>query len=240
MEGLNLPDKQKKILAEFLEGLKKIYKENLISVILYGSAVAGGFSRIFSNLNLLVIMKDVSLSVLVKCDKLIRRYPGIQALFFTPEYIYSSLDTFPIEFLDIKDSYRVLYGEDILKDLNIDAKNLRFQCEHELKIKLVGLRHIYLKIHRSRHALAFALSSSFTSLLHILRNVLRIKGRQPPTKKEEILEELSSEFDIDLDIWGRLFKLKQGKLRLNRNELETLYIDFIRDLENLVEAIDKL
>ena len=36
-------------------------------------------------------------------------------------------------------------GRDILKDLKIDLKNLRFQCEQELKGKLLNLRQAYLE-----------------------------------------------------------------------------------------------
>ena len=37
-----------------------------------------------------------------------------------------------------------VFGEDIFQDVNIENSNLRHQCERELKVKLIGLRHGYL------------------------------------------------------------------------------------------------
>ena len=81
MENINMLDKHKKILKGFTDDLSKIYHEDLISVLLYGSAASGEFVDKHSNLNLLVVLKNTGLAELKKSSKILRklvkRFPEI-------------------------------------------------------------------------------------------------------------------------------------------------------------------
>ena len=57
----------------------------------------------------------------------------INPVFFTEDYIIRSTDVFPIEFLDMKENHVTLYGKDLFEAIAVDTKNLRFQCEQEIK-----------------------------------------------------------------------------------------------------------
>jgi predicted nucleotidyltransferase len=240
MPELSLPQKIKKICADFTERLKDIYGDGLISVILYGSAASGEFIDKHSNLNLLVILKDTDLGNLKKSSFLINKFSKVSALFLTESYVLCSIDIFPIEFLDMQENYFVLYGKDILKEINIDTRNLRFQCEQELKMRLISLRQLYLGINEDTAALRNLLFKSFTSILHIARNVLRLKGKKPAYMKEEILKELAAEFRIDKDVWGKILKAKAQRIKLNYKDTEELFINFTREVEKIVDIVDKL
>jgi len=242
MQQLKLAQKFKDTLDDFINNLKDIYGEGLISVILYGSAASGEFVERRSNLNLLVILKNTDLENLRKASGVINKwkFKAIRPLFFTEEYIKSSNDVFPIEFLDMKENYAVLMGKDVLKDISIDTKNLRFQCEQELKVKLINLRQLYLRRNKDKTAVANLLFKSFNSILHILRNVLRIKGKQPPYLKEEILKEISAEFQIDNNAWEKILAAKNKQIRLSTREIERLFINFVKDLEKIINVVDKL
>ncbi|MDD5431758.1 MAG: hypothetical protein PHO70_02055 [Candidatus Omnitrophica bacterium] len=240
MEELKLPVKLKVRLGEFVKGLSDIYSIDLISVILYGSAASGEFVDRHSNLNVLAVLKKADLLDLKKSAIIIKKYPEINALFFDKNYIISSLDVFPIEFLDMKENYAVLYGEDLLKDLNIDLKNLRFQCEHELKAKLINLRQSYIKIAKNNIELKDFLFRSFTSTLHIARNLLRLKGKAPVYSKDEIINDLAKEFLINDEVWKRLLSAKNKKIEVKPSEIDVLFIEFVKELDNLVSVVDKI
>jgi predicted nucleotidyltransferase len=229
-------------LDDFIKNLKEIYGEGLISVILYGSAASGEFVYRHSNLNLLVVLKNADLENLKKASGVINKWKfrDIHPLFFTKEYIMSSNDVFPIEFLDMKENYTVLTGEDILKDAVVNTKNLRFQCEQELKVKLINLRQLYLRRNKYGPGLSNLLFKSFTSILHILRNVLRLKGKQPPYLKEEILKEINAEFRVDEGVWKKILAAKNKQIKLSAREIERLFIDFVKDLEKIIDVVDKL
>lgn len=240
MEQLKITDRHKNILQKFTQRLKDIYPEELLSLILYGSAVSGEFVDKHSNLNLLAVLKNTDLEVIKKSSRLIHKFKIINTLFLSEDYVANSIDIFPIEFLDMQENYFVLYGKDILKNIQIDIRNLRFQCEHELKAKLLKLRQAYLLLNDNMPALRSLLFMSFTSVLHILRNVLRIKGRKPPYLKHEALKELASELKIDIHLWEKILSAKNKEIRLAGREIEQLFISFVRELESIVAIVDKL
>lgn len=239
MKDLNIPGKLKKNLEDFLQRLKEIYQEALVSIILYGSAASGEFVDKHSNLNVLAVLTNTDLENLNKASKVINKFRMINPLFLTEDYIVNSLDIFPIEFLDMKENYFVLYGKDVLKDIHIDTKNLRFQCEQELKAKLINLKQLYLRINKEKVALRNLLFKSFTSILHILRNVLRLKGKIPPYKKEDIIKELHQEFQIDRGIWDKILAAKNKQIKLSAKEIEFLFINFVKELGKIVDVVDK-
>jgi len=240
MEELKISDKLKNSLQNFNKTLKDIYQKELISLILYGSAASGEFVAKHSNLNALVILRNTDLGILKRASGIINKFGMINPLFLTENYINSSTDIFPIEFLDMQENYLVLYGKDVLKNINVNTSNLRFQCEQELKAKLINLKQLYLRINRDNVALRNLLFKSFTSVLHILRNVLRLKGKKPPYLKQDILKELKSEFQIDIAIWEKILAAKTMKIKLKTKDTEELFIKFVRELEIIVEIVDRL
>ena len=241
MPELKLDKGLRDSLDDFVKGLQEAGKENLISVILYGSAASGEYVRKHSNLNLLVVLKDANLEGLEKFCGLINRWKfrGINPLFFSADYIRGSTDVFPIEFLDMKENHALLYGEDALKDLVIETGNLRFQCEQELKVKLISLRHFFLRNNKDRAALSRYLFKTFNSVMHILRNVLRIKGGGAPYLKQDILKDVSSQFHIDRHTWEEILAAKNADIRLSLKEVRALFIGYISDLERITDTLDK-
>jgi len=240
MNDLKISQKCKNILKNFSQGLQDIYHDELLSIVLYGSAASGEFVDKHSNLNLVVVLRNTDLEILEKASKLIHRYKMLNVLFMTKDYIASSTDVFPVEFLDMQDNYFVIHGEDILKDIHVDVRNLRFQCEQELKGKLVKLKQMYLAAYGNERALERLLFMSFTSILHILRNVLRLKGKKPPYLKQDVIKEIASELKIDNESWQKILAVKNKQIRLNKQEILKLFLVFARDLEKIVNITDRL
>src|SRR5579884_3305570 len=95
---------------------------NLQSVILYGSAVSDEFRPDTSDINLLCVLHDTSfpgLRELMRTMKWWIRRWNPMPLFMTREELEHSADVFAIEFLDMKQRYQVLAGEDVLANLQI-------------------------------------------------------------------------------------------------------------------------
>ena len=240
MNGLKIPERIKNSIQRFIQGLKDIYQQDLVSVVLYGSAASGEFVDKHSNLNILVVLKNTDLENLKASQGIIRKSPMINPLFLTEGYIKSSTDIFPIEFLDMQENYFVLWGKDVLKDITVETSNLRFQCEQELKAKLVTLRQLYLRLNKNNPALRNLLFKSLTSTLHILRNILRLKGAKPPYLKTDILKEVFLKFHIDISLLQKLLALKNKQIKLNNKDIDDLFVNFVRELEKIVEIVDRL
>ncbi|MFH1190494.1 MAG: hypothetical protein V1682_07405 [Candidatus Omnitrophota bacterium] len=241
MDNLKLPAILSARLEEFTKRIADAYGGSLVSIVLYGSASSGEFAENSSNLNVMVVLDDTSLASLSKACRIVNapRFAMISPVFFTEDHIASSLDVFPIEFLDIIENHKVLYGKDTVTHLRVDDKNLRFQCEQELKSKLINIKKLYLKT-RNKGELESLLFSSFTSALHIMRNLLRLKGRRAPYPKEDILSECEKAFGTDTTVLNKIRWAKNKKMALTRRDIDTLLAGLVKDLEELSSATDRL
>lgn len=241
MKEENVSAGVRRIVEQFVAKAVSIYGKKLKSVMLYGSAASGEFSQRHSNINLLVVLEDTSLKSLKKIKGLSWqfRFRNISPLFFSEDYIARSLDVFPVEFQDIRENYVVFYGQDTLRDLSIDTKNLRFQCEQELKSKLIRLRSVYVRSN-SKADLTDLLIRSFTSVMHLSRNLLRLKGINPAYKKEKLIPQLASEFHIKTEIFKKLLDIKNDSRALGMGEIDSLLDKLATEIEKIITIVDQL
>jgi len=230
-----------KMLNDFSSELNKIYKDSLISVILYGSASSGEYVPHRSDVNVLVVLTDSGVTNIAKARNTInkKRFSDIKPIFVTEHYIQSSLDTFPIEFLDMEENHAVISGKDVLSGIKIDTRNLRFQCEQELKSKILLLKTAYIRAGDEKE-LARILFRIFNSSLHVLRNLIRIKGLTPPYLKEEIIAALENNFGINGVNFNIILQARHTGMKLDRKETEMLITDLTRDLEQIADIADRM
>jgi hypothetical protein len=207
--------------------------------VLYGSAASGEFSAKRSNINILVVLDDAGVDNLSRARSLLnsRKHGRINPVFVSEEFLKSSADVFPIEFLDMKENYTLLRGADSLKDLAIDGKNLRFQCEHELKAAIINLKRLCLK--GPSAGLEGALLGAATSAMHILRSFLKSKGAAPRYGKEAALDEIERALNLEMAALRRLLEAKRLAVRLGRKETDLLSRAFVRELEAAAAVIDR-
>jgi len=185
-------------------------QDNLVSVFLYGSATGINFIPKVSDINSVIVVKDINLQLLQKILKPIaiaKRHRIEAPLIFTEEYIQSSLDVFPIEFLDMKENYVVLYGKDVLKDIDVKDSYIRLFCEQQIKGKLIRIRQAYLELGLNKKGLESLMKDSLTSLMAVFRSLIRLKKSDIPIDTEKLLSKIKDLFGIEvevlLDIWRR-------------------------------------
>jgi hypothetical protein len=166
---------------------------------------------------------------------------GIAApLVMTPGYITGSLDVFPIEFLDIEHIHETVYGEDILKDIAIDPADLRQQCEREIKSKLIGLRQGYISSMGDRRILTDGFIQSISGYMPLFRGIIVLMKKEPPVKKAEVITALEEATGISTAIFGKVLAIKRGKLKPDREELDTIFEDYYSATEQIGTLINEL
>src|SRR5690349_6869815 len=159
---------------ELVRRLSEVAGNNLHSVVLYGSAASADFDPHASDLNVLCILRDSSFAALQTLAPAVRWWAGQRQpvpLLMTREELERSADVFAIEFLDMRQHYRVLLGEDVLKDLQVPMALHRVQVEYELREKLLLLRKRLLLTGRERQ-LKSLLLESLPSFLTLFRHSL--------------------------------------------------------------------
>lgn len=235
-----LPIEVKKRITPYCEKLLELHRENIKSIIIYGSCASGEYVYKRSDINLLVICENIEFSDLKKSVSLITygRKRGIPSpLFLTVRHIETSQDVFPIEFLELKENHITIYGEDVLKSLKINLEQLRLECEEQIKGKLIRIRQAYLETGRSPKKLALLLRTSLSSILPPLRNILRISGKTPPLLKSEVIATAQELIGIDGTVFRNILHLKSGE---KFPRLEGLFESYLKELTKIAVWVDEL
>ena len=98
-------------LKELVDKLEHCFADRLVSVVLYGSGVLHDQHDKFSDINILVVLKQVTPRELGDCEPVMRWWTGFQhptLLLMSEEEVHHSADSFAIEFHDMKERRRVL------------------------------------------------------------------------------------------------------------------------------------
>lgn len=238
-----MPAGSQAAITSFLEALEEAYGERLLSIFAYGSATTADYNPKTSDINIAVVLKDVSIEILKKAARGIRkavRNKIVVPLFLTPEYIRQSLDSFPIEFITMKDSRCVLLGEDSLKDVEVKKEDLQRECEYQLKGKLLMVRQVYLERVLRKENLEILIKKTFRSLMPVFQGILKIRSDAPISGKQETLSKLAEEFNLDMSVFQEVLKDKKTDGKIGSQNVETFLNDFLRKLRQLSDVVDKM
>ena len=232
-----------KTIKPYMEQFLEIHGGSIISVIIYGSAACGDYIAGSSDINSIIVFNKIGVSELKKSLNIVNK--GIRhkintPLFLTQEHIKTSLDTFPIEFIEMKENHILIYGQDVLADINIDPVNIRFICEEQIKGKLIRIRQAYLEIGLRKKGIEALIKESFTSLFPVFRGMLRLKGITPFNSKKENIKALGEAFGIDTGILYAILADKHNDGKISGQDLENALFEYIEQLEKLGDIADKL
>src|SRR5438045_6426796 len=128
---------------ELVAQLRAAYGADLRSVVLYGSAAAGEHIAKRSDYNVLVIVDALDGAKLAAASAAARAWADAgnpAPLTLTTSEWRGSADIFPMEYADILDRHKVLFGDPPFHEIRVDLKDLRLQLEQEAMGKLIKLR----------------------------------------------------------------------------------------------------
>jgi len=226
-----------------IDDLKSVLDNKLLSVVLYGSIMRNEFDYVKSDINLLIIISDTEVAILDKIQPIIKKYKNkglTNPLILSKDYIEKSTDTFPLEFIDIKSAYKVLYGEDIISNLEINPHYIRLECEREIKSKLLSLNHSILYISENHQLTREKSERSFTKLSAIFRGLLFIKNIEAPIGKNDCILEGVENYKLDKTIFNEFIDIHNTKKKLKKSEWHILFDRYITEIEKLSEMIDEM
>lgn len=229
--------------TELTSEVKNVYGENLEAVILYGSASDGEFNEGLSDYNTIVVLKNLSAAELAKSSKIVKKWSkktNPLPIFFTKEIVNSAADVFPIEFSDIKERHKVMFGIDPFEKINIDLKNLRHQCEHELRSKLLTLRQRFALLSDTPKEVIRLILESSSSFFAIFSGVLRLAGKKPATAKKALAEQICQLVDINPSIFLDIISVRAKEKSWKNEESVEKFQQYLTSIEAVVRFVDKL
>jgi predicted nucleotidyltransferase len=238
-----IPKKPEDIFDDFCADYEALYGTDLLSIILYGSCARGEYVPKKSDINFLLLLTEGGIARLGKALKLTakwRRRAVATPLFLTRAYIETSLDTFPIEMLNFQASYRVLRGEDPLKDLVFDRGMLRLQCERELKGKLLQLREQFLETSGNARRVTDLIARSLPTFYAIFQGIVYLHGKPAQPEREALLDSMQDILGLNRVLFSELYAVRDGKVRLNSSGTITIMERYIEEVRRLALAVDSL
>jgi len=231
-------------IRPFLEEiLGSAHAGNLHSFYVVGSALADGFDEKDSEINSVIVLKDMDLGFVEYLAPLGKVYKkkGVGApLIMTPAYINNSLDVFPIEFHEFRLIHEVILGEDLFVGLEIEPAHLRLQCEREVKTKLIGLRQGYISTLGDKKLLNEGLAESIIGMIPLFRAVLTLLGRDASGGIHDVIKSFEVEISITTGIFEKMLKLRQKQISLSAAELTSSFEEYYKATEKAARRIDEL
>lgn len=236
------PDAKDRI-RPFLEEVLNKYDENIHSIYITGTAITEDYDPKHSDVNSIFVLRKMDIGFLKLLAPLGKRYGKHRVsapLIMTPEYIGRSIDVFPIEFFNFKLIHATVFGEDVLKDVEIKIEDLRAQCEKELKSRLIGLRQGYISSEGNKRLLIDGFIKSITGYIPLFRGIIVLFGIEPPLRQEDVIKVLSEVAGIDTDIFHRVYRIKRERINPSTEELNTIFEDYYQATERLERIVDEI
>jgi hypothetical protein len=226
---------------QLAERLATALAGNLKCVALYGSAAAGDFVPGVSNYNILIVANRIDVAALNAASPAIKEWSGLghpTPLFFTTQQLADSTDAFPLELLDIQQSRRILWGDDLLANLKADAAHLRRQVERELTGKLLKLRARYLISKHDHEAVNDLMLHSLSTFLVLFRAALRLYQPTVPDVKLDAARSLAQHISFDIHPFELLTALKEQTGESRSNLPDVSFDSYLAAIEHVTAAVN--
>ncbi|MEE9610224.1 MAG: hypothetical protein V3W19_03185 [Desulfatiglandales bacterium] len=233
----------KEIFPEIIDDYRGRFGDDLISIILYGSATGSDYRPGKSDINFMVVLSENGIEQLEQAIKAVTKWQKRNVaipLFLTELYVETSLDVFPIEYLNFHRNYVLVYGKDILKDLSFNAEFIRLQCEREIKGKMLLLREAFLETAGKGRALKDVISQSIQAFLAIFDALLYLKEKEIPKEKREVIRTTCETLDLDAGLFEKLLDIREQKIKPGDTETKTIFQDYLREVRKLSKIVDAL
>jgi predicted nucleotidyltransferase len=230
-------------LKELVDKLERAFHDRLVSVILYGSAAGEDHHAKFSDLNVLCVLKEITPRELSEAEPILRwwrdqHHPSPTLM--SEEEVHNSADCFPIEFRDMKDRRKVLYGLDVIAEVQVDGKFYRAQIEHELRSKLFRLRQQGARVLSDPVALLKLCLDSVSTFCVLGRHALVAAGVDAKTERRAVVHQLSHTLKMDVTPFETMLDVREDKAGHEIGDPGELFAKYLECIRRMVEFVDRL
>ena len=227
-------------LQELVDRLKHAQRERLRSVVLYGSAAAGEHHEHFSDLNVLCVLTRITPAELADSEPIFkwwREQGNPSPLLLSEDELRTSTDCFPVEFHDMQERHRILYGPDVIENLVIDRTFYRAQVEMELRSKLLRLRQKAAEVLTEKGPLLRLMIDSAPNFLVLARHALLLSEKPSGWRKRDIVRHLP-DIGVDGTPFDILLDLREQSKRAGDVEPAALFAAYLQQIQALVGHVD--
>ncbi len=242
-----VPDDIAFAARDWARGILAACGDDLESFYVYGSALGPRFDRAASDVNLLIVVRELPFDRLEALAAACAALPPapertaatyrFSPLVLTRHNLDGSADVFPIDFLDLMESRGLLAGTDVLAGLDVPLIHLRHQCEYELRSRFIGLRQAFLRAGGApgtAHALTTRAAGASGSLF---RHLLTLRGRPHPEDPDQLPRAVAATWGVDADGLDGPFAARRGPAP-DEATARRRFGAYLDALDHLIRAVD--
>ncbi|HJP86970.1 MAG TPA: nucleotidyltransferase domain-containing protein [Gemmatimonadaceae bacterium] len=229
-------------LDDLVRQLQLAYGNGLRSVVLFGSAVAGEHKPGKSDYNVLVIVDSLPLERLRAVAAVSRAWGedgNPPPMTFTAREWKSSSDIFPMEYADILERHRVLFGESPFDGIKVSPSDLRLQVEQQTMGKLLQLRQATMGAGGDSRRQLEVLEKSLSTLMVVFRGVSRLQGHAPSQDYEELTRALAQHAGFSPEPFVRVIRHVRGTEKISRDDAAGILEAYLAAMERLVAYLNE-
>lgn len=230
-------------LDQLVAKLTKAHGHQLVSVVLYGSAASGEHDKSFSDINTLIVLESIGPSDLRAAEPVVKWWTSEAnppPLLLSEEEVVHSTDCFAIEFHDIKQHHRILYGKDVVTSLSVDNSFYRAQVERELRAKLLRLRTKASATLSDGQVLSRLMVDSVSTFCVLFRHALLLHGKVAEPRKRAIIQACAESFGLSPEPFLVLLAAREENKALRATDAEPLLASYLRECSVVIAAVDGL
>ena len=237
-------------LNKFIQELKDIFGISLKSVFIYGSKALSDAKQPENDVDLMVITDTLSGEDIRKCSKaskdwiyegrIFKRAVNPAPIFMSEKEWRNSADVYAMEYADIKENHRIVYGENLICDISVDKEDLRLECELQTKNLLMRFRNHYLLYSGNTAELQKSIVPVTKTLNAVFKTVLRLKNIEVSMSPHENLNKVHEIFDINKKLYEQLLCAKEKYCRLKKQEAVEIADEIVFELQKLLGYINNL
>ena len=232
-----------KKLEQLVDQLKKAFGGQLLSVVLYGSAAAGDHNKDHSDLNILCVLSQLGLRELEASEPVFRWWRSQNnpaPLLLTEEELRTSTDCFPIEFHDIRDCHRILFGANLVAALAIDTAFYRAQVEYQIRSKLLRLRQKAASVLHDKNLLLRLMTDSVSTFCVLARHTLLLSQGTAPMEKRDVVDAMASQLGMETQAFQTILELRRDMVKPGALDAKALFEQYLNGVAELASIVDRI
>jgi hypothetical protein len=228
-----LGEQQQTAVQLFCKSITAVPNNTLKSIILYGSAARKDYRSGLSDINLLIILEHADIMALKSIIEpvTIGRSERIAPLFLSTADLLKVAEAFPLKFLSIRESHKLLYGNNPFAEIEICKEALHRRCQQEMVNLLMRLRRHYLN--SMGHNLAGFLVTSFKGFSESLRIFLYLTNNNLPSR-DETVGIATTILGANMDVVHEIIKIKDSQEVPDNDIVQAIYDRYFRLIEQIV------
>jgi hypothetical protein len=230
-------------LTRLKDELMRTAGKNLAGLILYGGLARGRYRPGKSDVNVVVLLHEVSalaLAAIAPALRAARRAASVSPLILMPAEVQAAAVVFPTKFLDIQQHHLVLHGDDPFGGLEVPREQVRLRIVQELRNLTLRLRHRFIAAFDDRNLQLTTLANFARPLAVELVALLRLAGKEVPLEDRTaaVFQAAATAFDAGGAALSRLAALRQGET--DTGDLEPLFSQLMSLLVRLTDRAERI